>query len=87
MLGNNVILSGKKLQHGHLILNLDENIFNWRSLNCYEGRGMKGLIGWQLKFDIYNFNVWFSLSILTMKHLFVFISLMEAQETRVVIEI
>ena len=48
---------------------------------------MKGLIGWQLKFDIYNFNVWFSLSILTRKYLFVFISLMEAQETRVVIEI
>ena len=48
---------------------------------------MKGLKGWQLKFDIYNFNVWFSLSILTMKYLFVFISLMEVQETRVVIEI
>ena len=48
---------------------------------------MKGLIGWQLKFDIYNFKVWYSLSILTMKYLFVFISLMEEQETRVVIEI
>ena len=39
---------------------------------------MKGLIGWQLKFDIYNFKVWYSLSILTMKYLFVFVSLMEA---------
>ena len=48
---------------------------------------MKGLIGWLLKFDVYNFNVWYSLSILTMKYLFVFNSLMETQETRVVIEI
>ena len=23
---------------------------------------MKGLIGWQLKFDIYNVNVWYSLA-------------------------